>query len=82
MATTMLGPSEDSLQSAGITGGFNDFSFSSHPLASTQEEGNPPPTQGPWFKSLEAQALAEDFLHIDHEVTANPKPQEFHPFKL
>lgn len=66
----MLGPSEESFQSAAFSPGFNTFSFSSpHQPSTTQdEEAGLPTTQGPWFKAIEAAALAEDFLHIDHEI--------------
>lgn len=57
----------------------NEFSFSSHNPQTTQEEQGPSQlTQGPWFRELEAQALAEDFLYIDHELVPCAPLTELH----
>ncbi|OEH73618.1 ribosomal protein rpl24e [Cyclospora cayetanensis] len=66
---TMLAPEgEDSLQSAAPASAFNDFSLSNNHPFNSQEEPLFPASQGSWFRTLEAKALAEDFLHIDHEL--------------
>ncbi|XP_026190860.1 uncharacterized protein LOC34623828 [Cyclospora cayetanensis] len=65
----MLAPEgEDSLQSAAPASAFNDFSLSNNHPFNSQEEPLFPASQGSWFRTLEAKALAEDFLHIDHEL--------------